>query len=104
MLPVGMLLTWAGWSVSFWGWCLLRGYNVTLGQLMTPLHPYSGPWPPKLIPDSQIFPGGTKAGTPVGLTSPPIASNAAISNMVGSVLNQFKKQPPVPPRPTKGPV
>ena len=96
MLPVGMLLTWGGWSISFWGWCLLRGYNVTLGQLMTPLHPYAGKWPPPLIPDSQIFPGGTKAGAPAGLTSPPIASKAALSNVVGTVLNQFKSHPPTP--------
>jgi hypothetical protein len=61
MLPVGMLLTWAGYSVSLWGWCLIRGYNVTLGQLMSPTHPYGSgkgqAWPPPLMSPDQIFPG-----------------------------------------------
>jgi hypothetical protein len=61
MLPVGMLLTWAGYSVSLWGWCLIRGYNVTLGQLMSPTHPYGSgkgqAWPPPLMSPNQIFPG-----------------------------------------------
>jgi hypothetical protein len=61
MLPVGMLLTWAGYSVSLWGWCLIRGYNVTLGQLMSPAHPYGSgkgeAWPPPLMSPNQIFPG-----------------------------------------------
>lgn len=61
MLPVGMLLSWAGYSVSLWGWCLIRGYNVTLGQLMSPLHPYGSgkgqAWPPPLMSANQIFPG-----------------------------------------------
>ena len=62
MLPVGMLLTWAGYSVALWGWCLLRGYDVTLGQLMSPTHPYGSgkgqAWPPPLMASNQIFPGG----------------------------------------------
>lgn len=62
MLAVGMLITWAGYSVSLWGWSLLRGYNVTLGQLMSPLHPYGSgkgqSWPPPLLPPDVIFPGG----------------------------------------------
>lgn len=62
MLAVGMLLTWAGYSAGLWGWCLLRGYDVTMGQLMSPAHPYlSGKgqrWPPPMIADDVIFPGG----------------------------------------------
>ncbi len=61
MLPVGMLLTWAGYSIGLWGWCLIRGYNVTLGQLMSPVHPYGSAkaqaWPPPLMSPNQIFPG-----------------------------------------------
>ena len=58
MLAVGMLLIWGGWSVSFWGYSLVRGYNVTFIQLVNPVHPYSGPWPPGPIPDTQVFPSG----------------------------------------------
>ena len=73
MIAVGMLLTWAGYSVGLWGWCLLRGYNVTLGQLMSPTHPYgSGKgqgWPPAQIPDTQVFPGGPSSSSPASSSS-----------------------------------
>ena len=62
MLAAGMLIIWGGYSVSLWGWCLLRGYNVTLGQLMSPAHPYGSgkgqAWPPALMGPDVIFPGG----------------------------------------------
>lgn len=75
MLPVGMLLTWAGYSVGLWGWCLIRGYNVTLGQLMSPAHPYGSAkgqaWPPPLMSPNQIFPGkNTGESGPVATTAP----------------------------------
>jgi hypothetical protein len=61
MVAAGMLLIWGGYSVSLWGWCLLRGYNVTFGQLVSPVHPYGSRkgqvWPPPPIPASQVFPG-----------------------------------------------
>jgi hypothetical protein len=66
MLPVGMILVWAGYSVGLWGWCLIRGYDVTLGQLMSPAHPYGSgkgqAWPPPVMSPSQIFPGGRNTG------------------------------------------
>ena len=66
MLAVGMLITWAGYSLTLWGWCLIRGYDVTLGQLMSPAHPYGSgkdqPWPPPLIGPDVIFPGGRNTG------------------------------------------
>lgn len=66
MLPIGMVLVWAGYSVSLWGWCLIRGYDVTLGQLMSPTHPYGSgkgqAWPPPLMSADQIFPGGRNTG------------------------------------------
>jgi hypothetical protein len=76
-----MLLTWAGYSVGLWGWCLLRGYDVTLGQLMSPTHPYgSGKgqgWPPQAMPDTQVFPGGPAAASS---SSPASSSSSAGGN------------------------
>ena len=43
MLPVGMLLAWGGYGLSSWGWCLVKGYNITLRAWFSPLHPYQ--WP-----------------------------------------------------------
>lgn len=61
MVAVGMLFTWLGYSLGLQGWCLWRDYDVTLGQLMSPFHPYNGPWPPAAIPAGQIWPGGVTA-------------------------------------------
>lgn len=66
MVAVGMLLIWGGYSLSLWGWCLIRDYDLTLGQLTSPLHPYgSGKgqgWPPPQTPATQIWPGAATAG------------------------------------------
>jgi hypothetical protein len=86
MLPVGMLLTWAGYSVGLWGWCLIRGYNVTLGQLMSPAHPYGSAkgqaWPPPLMSPNQIFPGkNTGESAPVAKAAPKSAGGNAAAGL-----------------------
>lgn len=79
MVAVGMLLVWGGYSVSLWGWSLLRGYNVTFGQLVSPTHPYGSgkgqKWPPPQLPDTQIFPGKQ---------APATAAKAAVSSGGGN--------------------
>ena len=60
MLPLGFGFVWLGYAYGLYGWCLLRGYDVTLRQLMNPVHIYQ--WPaggPPLIPNTQVFPGGS---------------------------------------------
>lgn len=65
MVAIGMVMVWAGYSGALWGYCLIRGYNVTLGQLTSPLHPYGSgkgqTWPPPLIPPGQLMPGAAPA-------------------------------------------
>jgi hypothetical protein len=63
---IGMGLGWLGYALGLWGWSLLRGYNVTLGQLMSPLHPYSGAWPPAALPATQTLPGKQTAAPVAG--------------------------------------
>jgi len=61
---IGMGVTWFGYSVALWGYCLLRGYPVKFTDLINPVHPYNGAWPPPgQIPTSEVFPGITSAGT-----------------------------------------
>jgi hypothetical protein len=57
MVAVGMLMIWAGYSVGLFGWGLVRDYDLTLAQLCSPAHPYSGAWPPASIPPTQVYPG-----------------------------------------------
>ena len=58
MVAVGMLLVWAGYGTGLFGWCLWSDYDLTMGQLLSPVHPYAGPWPPAKIPAGQLWPGG----------------------------------------------
>ena len=83
-----MLLVWAGYGVGLWGWCLVRDYDVTLGQLFSPTHPYSGAWPPAAIPSGQTWPGAPAAssGTAASTSTAPAASNST-SGGVGSGLS-----------------
>lgn len=39
MIPVGLGLVWAGYTIGVWGYCLIRGYNVTFMQLFAPVWP-----------------------------------------------------------------
>jgi hypothetical protein len=66
MVAIAMLLLWGGYSTGLWGWCLIRDYNITFGQLTDPLHPYTGPWPPAKIPATQVWPGKSATATAGG--------------------------------------
>lgn len=41
MLAIPIALVWLGYSAGLYGYCLLRGYNVTPKQLLSPT------WPPQ---------------------------------------------------------
>jgi hypothetical protein len=58
---IGFGLAWLGYSYGLYGYCLVRGYDVRLSDLINPVHPYT--WPaggPPLMPATQIFPTGKK--------------------------------------------
>lgn len=75
MVAAGMGLLWAGYAVSLWGWCLLRDYDLTFGQLVSPTHPYAGKWPPAKIPPSQIWPGkAPSASSSTGTATKPFVN------------------------------
>jgi hypothetical protein len=77
-----MGLGWLGYALGLWGWSLLRGYNITLGQLMSPLHPYSGAWPPPFLPSTQTLPGKqTAAATTTTAAAPSTPSPAAAAGV-----------------------
>jgi len=60
MPAIAMGIIWGGYSVTLWGYTLLKGYNLTFPQLVSPTGYYKGTaWPPPgTIPGSQVFPGG----------------------------------------------
>ena len=65
MIPVGLGLVWAGYTLGVWGYCLVRGYNVTFTQLFANVWPGGVPVAHK---------GSTAAGT--GTTQAPGTTTA----------------------------
>lgn len=61
MIAVAMALGWASYTLILWGYCLIKGYNVSVVQLTNPSHPYSGQWPPQVAGNTAIIPDGTAA-------------------------------------------
>jgi hypothetical protein len=77
MLALVMLAGWADYLVGFYGWCLLKNYDVTIGQLASPLHPYAGKWPPGPIGPGSVFPTGKATSSAGDVTRSPGSSAAA---------------------------
>lgn len=44
MIPIGLALGWAGYAVGIWGYCLIRGYDVTFTDIFKTTWP-GGPNP-----------------------------------------------------------
>lgn len=63
MLAVGFAALWGGYAVASWGYLLIKGYNVSFRSWVSPLHPYSGAWPPAKIPPGYIWPHATGGTT-----------------------------------------
>lgn len=71
MIVLGIGLVWAGYTVGFYGYCLVKGYNVKFSQLVSPTGYYKGNWPPPVnIPGDTIFPNG-QTGTGTSTTTTP---------------------------------
>jgi hypothetical protein len=83
MVAVAFLLIWSGYGLADFGWCLFKDYDITLGQLLSPLHPYSGAWPPPSIPSTQIWPSSSAAAAQA---SPAAAQNAPSASLPSRIL------------------
>ena len=57
MLPLGMILGFAGYGLGSWGYILVKGYNITLREWFSPLHPFTGALDSNgTVPAGSIFP------------------------------------------------
>jgi hypothetical protein len=59
MLVMGFGLLWVGYSISSWGYVLIKGWNIPLSMWMNPVNPYK--WPPNgqdppKIPQGRVWP------------------------------------------------
>jgi hypothetical protein len=76
MLPLGIILGFTGYGLSSWGWILVKGYNITLGEWFSPLHPFTGKLDSNgCVPQGSIFPVKGKGGPCSASSSGKIQSN-----------------------------
>ena len=65
MIALAFGFAWLGYSYGLYGWCLIKGYDVRLIDLMNPVNIYQ--WPqggPPQIPPTQVLPTGTRGEPP----------------------------------------
>jgi hypothetical protein len=83
MILLPIILVFAGYGFGSWGYVLVKGYNITLREWWTPLHPFTGPLDQNgTVPVGQIFPGkgqggAATSGTPKQGSNPISQSPAA---------------------------
>jgi hypothetical protein len=69
-LAIGVI--WLGYSITLWGYCLVRGYNVTFTELVNPVHPVD--WKTatgSTVPQGQILPGAAADAGANATAAPP---------------------------------
>lgn len=80
MVWLGFGLSWMGYALGLYGYSLVRGYNLTLNQMVSPVHWYAGKWPPAPAGNTEILPTGDQAGaqtTALVLANAPAGTAAA---------------------------
>jgi hypothetical protein len=74
MIVIGIGVAMIGYTLLWWGYSLVKGYDITFAQIVSPVHYYTGAWPPAAASPDSIFPGGKNATA---------ASAAAASSAAG---------------------
>ncbi len=87
MIAVAMALGWASYTLMLWGYSLLKGYNISLVQLVNPVHQYTGQWPPHLAGNSTIIPDGTSKSETNATFESDTTSAATSSGSNAGVIN-----------------
>jgi len=64
MVAIGMAMVWAGYAVSIWGYCLVRGYDVSFANV------FATRWPGVQVTPSPGHKLGTIAGPSVATQNP----------------------------------
>ena len=65
MLPLGMLITFAGYGLASYGYVLVKGWDITFASWWNPLNPWE--WTaasaasPPVIPPTQVLPSAAAA-------------------------------------------
>lgn len=62
MPAIGFGMLWCGYTLLFWGYCQIKGYDISVAEIVVPKK-WNGKWPPALIDDSGT---GTAPGVKPG--------------------------------------
>jgi hypothetical protein len=81
---IGFGMVWFGYTTMFWGYSLVKGYNLSLKQIVSPANYYTGTWPPKLAGNTVIIPDGTAASEQTVTLAAYTGSAATTSGTSGS--------------------
>lgn len=60
MIGLAVGIAWLGYGAYSYGWCLVKGYNVTAREWFTPVNTFSWASNPGLVPKGQVFPSAGK--------------------------------------------
>lgn len=60
-----MGLLWLGYGVTFWGWSMVKGYQLSASDVFLPGH-YKGKWPPPMASDGSLAGGVGAIGQGAG--------------------------------------
>lgn len=74
MPAIGMGLLFGAYTLGFWGWSLIKGYDISVAAIVIPGR-WQGGWPPAVMPDTQVLGSGTSGGS--SKPSWPVTSGAA---------------------------
>ena len=78
MIAIGFGLAWVGYTLVFYGHSLVKGYNLSFLQQVSPTGYYTGAWPPGLAGGQNVFPSGTAADNATGGTATPTGGGSPL--------------------------
>ena len=56
LIVVGFGVMWVAYGILWTGYTLVRGYDVPVSEVWSPVNYYKGSWPPPAIPKTQVWP------------------------------------------------
>jgi hypothetical protein len=77
-----MGLAWFGYALLWRGYSMVRGYDLSNSDIISPTHYYKGAWPPPPAGNATIFPTGSTDN----VASTASANAKASAGGVGSIL------------------
>lgn len=91
MGAVAMGLIWAGYGITFWGWTLVKGYNISVSEIFIPGR-YKGSWPPPALSGNQTA-ATTSPAAAAAIAGQDTFGGGVVTNATISGQDVFGKKP-----------